>query len=325
MLAAPDHNIDVERVVAALSVAPGQRARELAAALQVDRRGLNQLLHSRIDLFEKDPVGHSWSIRTTSQVIDEERTPGPFGPAGTLIPPGQDLFTVPLTEPCRNVLATILDRDYSAVPVTNETGRVIGVATAESILEHFRTLSNGQLSLAKAIDVPIRNLLESPRFISPDTFIDLQIDWQDIQHVIVGTPDHPIGILTVSDVWQVLHRFADAFVLIHEIEVGIRRIIERTAERTGTSVGSLLAAMHIQERQVRPGSLKQLMFNQYFHLMYSQIGTPIFEPILGARDVFRLAFDEVNEIRNAVMHFRDHSVPEIALARLRRFRMTVRG
>ncbi len=325
MSIAPDQDIDVDAVVAALSVTPGQRAPDLAATLQVDRRSLNQLLHSRIDLFEKDPDGHSWSNRASTRVLDEDRTPGPFGPAVELIPRGQILLTVPSTDPCRRVLDIILDRDISAVPVTNESGRIIGVATAESILEHFRALSNGKLPLAKAIDAPIRHLLESPRFIAPDTFIDLQIDWQDIQHVIVGTPDQPIGILTLSDVWKVLHRFAEAFVLIHEIEVGLRRIIDRTAAGTGSSIASLLSAMHIQDGQARPQSLKALTFSQYIHLMYSQLGRPLFEPVLGSRDVLRPMFDEVNEIRNAVMHFHDHRVPEASLAKLRRFRITVRG
>ena len=325
MSQAPDCDIDIDKIVDALTTQPDQRARELAAALQLDRRSLNQLLHSRLDLFQKDEGSHTWSNRATTRVVDEDRTPGPFGPANTLIPPGQDLFTVPATESCRRVLETILDRDYSAVPVTNEADRVIGVATAESILAHFRTLSAQQLSLAKAMEAPIRGLLDTARFIAPDTFIDLQVDWQDIQHVVVGTPDQPVGILTLSDVWQVLHRFTEAFVLIHEIEVGLRKIIVRRANDTGTSLASLLSGMHIQEGQVRPQSLNDLTFGQYIYLMYPQAGRPLFEPILGSRDVFRPLFDQVTAIRNAVMHFRHHRVPEASLDTLRKFRITVRS
>ena len=317
--------IDPDRVGEFLSGNPGRSAREIAKAIEVDRRSLNQLLHSSLDRFTKDPTGFTWSNRVDQPGIDTERPPGPFGPAKSLIPPGQELHLVGLTEPCHDVLAAILDRDFSAIPVTDQSGRVVGVATAESILEHLRVLAGGNVSLEQVIGAPIRNALEPARFIAADTFIDLQVDWKDIQHVIVGTPNQPLGILTVSDVWQVLHRFTEAFVLIHEVEIGLRRIISRSIEATPTSVGDLLGAMRLQPGQNRPRCLEELTFNQYIHLMYSSVGRPHFEPVMGPRAVFRPTFDDVNAIRNDVMHFRDHAVEETSLATLRKYRMVVRG
>ncbi|MCP4835579.1 MAG: hypothetical protein GY895_12550, partial [Phycisphaera sp.] len=135
----------------------------------------------------------------------------------------------------------------------------------------------------------------------------------------------PLGILTIADVWAILHRFTEAFVLIHEIEVELRRLITRHAARRDTPVADLLAVMHVQDGMTRPSALEHLSFSQYLHVMYSPLGTPIFEPVMGSRSIFRASFDAVNWIRNDVMHFRDHAVPDASIKSLRAFRMTVRG
>lgn len=326
--AADNHRIppiDLQEIQDALADRPGLRARDLATILGVDRRRLNQRLHTHIDLFVKDSEDHTWSNRTANPGPVEHRPPGPFGPAAALLPDDQVLQVVSLTTPCREVFELILDRDYSAVPVVNSSGHVVGVATAESILEHLRSLSDKGIGLKKLVTAPIRNAMEEARFIEPETFVDLQVDWQDIQHVIVGTPSEPLGILTLSDVWQILHDFTAAFVLVHEIETGLRRMILRSIEGTSTSVDDLLAAMHVKDGQVRPHDIESLAFSQYLHLMYSNVGVIHFEPLLGDRSVFRPLFEEVTVIRNDVMHFRHHTVPPSHLQTLRKFRMIVRG
>jgi CBS domain-containing protein len=243
--------------------------------------------------------------------------------ASALIPPAQELRTASLTESCQSVLGLILDQDFSAVPVIDRSGRVAGMVTAESILEHLRGMAGQSIGVEKIINAPIRNAMGPARYIAPDTFVDLQVDWQDIQHVIPGTSRNPIGILTLSDVWKVLYDFTEAFVLVHGIEIGLRRLILRTIENTGISLETWLAEMHVKAGQVRPQRIGDLAFSQYLYLMYSNTSTSIFEPGLGSRTASRPAIDKVNMIRNEVMHFRHHTVPEAFLATLQKFRLVV--
>ena len=323
---APAHDeIDLEAVVALLERSPDLRAREIATALDLDRRSLNQVLHSRIDRFVKDAEDHTWRARTEATVDHLERPPGPFGPAAALIPANQQLAVVDQTTPCRTVQRLILDNDFSAIPVTDRDGVVIGVATLESLAEHLHRVDSTNTSLGDALESPIRHACERARYVGPETYIDRHVDWLDVQHVIVGTAREPLGILTIADVWAILHRFTEAFVLIHEIEVELRRLITRHAARRDTPVADLLAVMHVQDGMPRPSALEHLSFSQYLHVMYSPVGTPIFEPVMGSRSIFRASFDAVNRIRNDVMHFRDHAVPESSIKSLRAFRMTVRG
>lgn len=317
--------IKVDAVVAHLEQQPNLRARDIATALDVSRRALNQLLHSRIDRFVKDPEDHSWRVRDDSASEPLERSPGPFGPAAALIPSNQKLKIVPQTASCHHVQQLILENDFSAIPVENDDGALIGIATLESIAEHLQRVRHVNTSLANALDAPIRHACESVRYIGPETFIDLQVNWHDVQHVIVGTRHEPIGILTLADVWAVLHQFTEAFVLIHEIEIGLRFLITRHIASSETSIEQLLESMHIPEGANRPSNLEEMNFSQYIYLIYSSIATPVFEPLLGARAIFRASFESVNRIRNDVMHFRNRERLDESIDTLRSFRMTVRG
>ena len=322
---APSDDLDLDAVIELLERSPDLRAREIATAVGVDRRSLNQVLHSRIDLFVKDPEDHTWRLRIEDSFDSIERSPGPFGPAAALIPERQELAVVSQTATCRDVQRLILENDFSAIPITNDQGVVTGIATLESIAEHLHRVDSKNTSLGDALDSPVRHACERPRYVGPETYIDRHVDWLDVQHVIVGTAQAPLGILTIADVWTILHRFTEAFVLVHEIEVELRRLIGRHAAAANTPLADLFAAMHIQEGTTRPSSLEHLSFSQYIHVMYSPVGTPIFEPVMGSRSIFRAPFDAVNRIRNDVMHFRDHTVPDASIDSLRSFRMTVRG
>ncbi|MCP4834084.1 MAG: CBS domain-containing protein, partial [Phycisphaera sp.] len=194
---APAHDeIDLEAVVALLERSPDLRAREIATALDLDRRSLNQVLHSRIDRFVKDAEDHTWRARTEATVDHLERPPGPFGPAAALIPANQQLTVVDQTTPCRTVQRLILDNDFSAIPVTDRDGVVIGVATLESLAEHLHRVDSTNTSLGDALESPIRHACERARYVGPETYIDRHVDWLDVQHVIVGTAREPLGILT---------------------------------------------------------------------------------------------------------------------------------
>jgi CBS domain-containing protein len=321
----PQDDIDLEAVIGLLEKRADLRAREIATELGVERRSLNQVLHSRIDRFVKDPEDHTWRVRLEDSLDLLDRRPGPFGPAAALIPERQRLEVVDQTSTCRDVQRMILENDFSAIPVRNHDGEVIGIATLESIAEHLHRVDSKNTSLSDALDSPIRHACERPRYVGPESYIDRHVDWLDVQHVIVGTAREPLGILTIADVWAILHRFTEAFVLIHEIELELRRLIGRHAAATETPLGDLLAAMHVQDGITRPSAIERLSFSQYIHVMYSPVGTPIFEPVMGSRSIFRASFDAVNRIRNDVMHFRDHTVPDASIDTLRSFRMTVRG
>ena len=299
-------------------------ARKIAWHLKEDRPHVNRVLHASLDLFEKDENAR-WRLRQAAPATETiPRPQGPFGPAKDLLPEGQELHCAGSTDRCIDVLQTMLEFGFSAVPVRSN-GLVIGVATFESIHEHLINLANGTVQVSVALETPIQSALHAPEFIDADAYVDQTVDWQDIQYVIVGTATEPLGILTVSDVWRRLNSFSEAFVLIHEIETGIRTFIETVAIQERCELQEWLRNMQVPPGQSPPDSLLEMTFAQYLHLMTQGAVYPHFRGILGDKSAFALNFRNVNSIRNEVMHFRTGTHAVDSLKPLRQFRIAVAG
>ncbi len=306
---------------------PGQTARDLAEALGTTRREVNQVLHSRTDLFAQRANDFTWKLRDSepeSRHVSYDRPAGPFGPAVNLIPPSQKLCTIQVNETCQNAVRMMLDLDYSAIPVTGNDGFVIGVATLEATLCSMLSLG-GNPTVSQFLQNHVGSILEYARYIPAEAHIDVRVDWHDVQHVIIGTPGNPIGILTVADVWKRLHDFCTPFVLIHEIETGLRQLIRRVGLSDQTTIDRLITSMHVPPGQVRPNSLEEFKFSQYSILMSSTHATPLFSDVLGDLGMFRNRLNVIRKLRNDVMHFRDEAITPSNLELLRTFRRQIRA
>jgi hypothetical protein len=78
--------------------------------------------------------------------------------------------------------------------------------------------------------------MEPARFIDREVYIDTETDWGQIDYVLVGSDDNLIGILSLSDVFGRLNDFAEAFVILYEIEHEIRELIRDVADQPRGSV-----------------------------------------------------------------------------------------
>jgi len=146
--------------------------------------------------------------------------PGPFGPARALLPENQQLETALPSDPTALALERLIDSGFSQLPIVDISGHVHGVFTWQSFGRRMSEIFSLCIDLG---ELPVRDTdLEKPRFLDPDTYIDTEADWKEIDYVLVGNVDHLIGVLTISDIYGRLNDFAEAFVLISEIEHEIR-------------------------------------------------------------------------------------------------------
>jgi CBS domain-containing protein len=148
------------------------------------------------------------------------RRPGPFGPASALLPENQQVETVLVTDSAASALERLVDSRYSQLPAVDLHGHVHGVFTWESFGRRMSEIHTLGLDLA-TLHVWETDL-EKPRFIAPDTYIDTGADWKEVDYVLVGDADRMLGILTLTDIYGRLNDFAEAFVLLYEIEQEIR-------------------------------------------------------------------------------------------------------
>lgn len=292
---------DIAQVLLAM---PRIKASRIANELGVDRRDVIAAINSAPELFVRDE--DLWALAQQdpdSQVAKPTRRPGPFGPARDLIPKGQQLRFINANEPCHVALGIMANENYSTLPVRNAQGTVIGVFDHAAFAARVEGLRGTNLQLKELCDEPVETMMVDPVFLDPDKYIDTTVDWSNVEHIIVGTPDEPEGILTIADVWARLNDFAEAYVLLHEIEHDLRELIRTVA---ADKLDDWVCGVKVPPGTTQPKCLEDFNFKQYSLLICEkQTRWPCFKPVLlQNRKIFGLEFDKINDLRNAVMHFR---------------------
>lgn len=248
------------------------------------------------------------------------RRPGPFGPARALLPSGQEVLLVNEKSKAWDALEQMVDSGYSQLPVCDESDRVVGVFSYRSFSKRALDLKGNKLDPA---ELCVRDCMEEAIFISPDTYIDTDraTDWGAIDYVLVGAPEKVIGVLCVADVFGRLNDFAEAFVLLYEIELDLRDVIKRMLN--GDQLQALFEEF-TQPKSCPVQSLEDMTFSQYHEIICSRDRWEIFEPLFQTRRELALKdLMDINELRNVVFHFR-RQITTRDTDRLRRFHEKLR-
>lgn len=296
---------------------------------------------------------------TESNVVNKR--PGPFGPARILLPEDQQVETIRDTESTSAALERMADTGYSQLPVVNSSNKVIGVFSWQSFGKRMSEIYSLKIDISK---VAVKDTdLAKAQFIAPDKYIDTGTDWSEIDYVLVGDENSLLGVLSIADVLGRLNDFAEAFVLIYEIEHEVRdlitdvyqenelsRIFEglsnpespeasaaenlktllqgETPAITDKKIGKTIqyAADLLQRAsRVRPiTDLKDFTFAQYREVIFNRDNWQRFEAVFdSSRDMLNIDFEKINDLRNVVFHFR-RGITARDTDRLRRFREKIR-
>jgi hypothetical protein len=256
---------------------------------------------------------------TMNDCRSTRKRPGPFGPAWALLPKDQQPLLLDGATPAGGALERMVDNGFSQVPVSDKSGKIIGVFSWKSFGKRVADLHATTL---KPTDLPIREAMEPAKFIDPEVYIDTETDWSDLDYVLVGTAEKLVGILCIADVHGRLNDFAEAFVLLYEIEHEIRDLVRDVVDEAG--LAQLIAGMQLPPNSKAPKELEDFTFNQYKSLICTKGNWPQFEPVFDTlRELVNADFGEVNDVRNIVFHFRRAITPKDT-DRLRRFRDRLR-
>ena len=155
---------------------------------------------------------------------ESRRRPGPFGPARILLPEGQVVQTIRDTEPVASALERLTDSGYGQLPVLDANSRVVGVFSWKSFGRRLGEIHSLHVDFT-TLPV-IHTELDQPQFLDPDIYIDTETDWRETDYALVGTSARLLGVLTLTDIYGRLNDFAEAFVLLFEIELEIRDLIQ---------------------------------------------------------------------------------------------------
>jgi CBS domain-containing protein len=218
-----------------------------------------------------------------------------------LLSENHEPVTVREDTPAWDALERMMDTSFSQLPVIGEHGDVIGVFSYRSYAK--RTLDYRGKKV-DATELTVADCMEPAEFIPPDDYIDTNraTDWGQIDYILVGSHNDLRGVLTTSDVFGRLNDFAEAFVLLYEIELDMRDVFRLVLDQEDLKV----IYQELTPPKTRPiQAVEDFVFSQYVQVITDTKRWPAFELLFKtSRDAANVDLRKINELRNDVFHFR---------------------
>ena len=199
----------------------------------------------------------------------------------------------------------MLQYDFSQLPVMQGEREVKGRVTWKSVCS--RLAFGAEISR-------VGDCYEEARVVDANrTLFDVITTIVEYGYVLVRARDKKItGIVTASDLSMQFHSLTEPFLLLREIELHVRRILQRRLDAEDLSC---LSSTSIPTRV--PKQIADLSFGEYVKLVQNpQVCAKLKLPIDSA--VLTRLLDEVRIIRNDVMHFDPDPMTPDQLATLKR-------
>lgn len=187
------------------------------------------------------------------------------------------------------VITLMMTNDFSQIPVMNNR-TLKGVVTWKSIAEkmHFKKSYTDAQSLMDP---------DGPVVVEKDaTFFSVISILAEKSYALVKDKSGISGIITSSDLSRQYHLLAEPFLIVGEIEIGIRGLLELKLEKPDLQFGKFNAT----DDEIK--SVDEMTFGQYCILfekdeIWRKLGLSI------DKKEFVAMMHNVREIRNDVMHF----------------------
>jgi CBS domain-containing protein len=231
-------------------------------------------------------------------------TPG-FARVSQVVPDDQDLLAVPVGTKVGSALDLMRAHDYDQLPVVTAAQRVIGVFTYRSMAAGLPMLRNN------ALNATVEDHLEEMRFVRASQDLGEVLTFLEQGNaLLVGDEDRLLAIVTPADVSRFLWHRTRPFVLLQEIELGVRDLM-RSACEAGVLPGLIAGSVPMEPGRARTRLEDLTMAELFSVLLNGENYGRFFRLRFGSnRDLVRSTLDPVREIRNKVFHFRDEPSPE---------------
>jgi predicted transcriptional regulator len=240
-----------------------------------------------------------------AKVLSKERLEqlsATFHMVNRLLPAGQQVLSVAPDAAAREALAIMRHHGYSQLPVV-EGNAVLGIFSYRAFaLEAAATEDH------RVIDLPVEEFLEheAASFARlTDEFRSLIDVLDERDCVVVSGPDELIALVTPMDVLRYLYKIANAFVLIEEIELSLRAVIQTALDNRATFRMALENALREKYGEDLPEVLEELTFDDYIALIRDGRNWEHFQTVLGGtRERARTKLEPVRDLRNDIFHFK---------------------
>ena len=241
--------------------------------------------------------------------MDAIRDSDPFQKVGNLFPDEIEALSIAPQSLVREALRIMLERRYSQLPIV-ENEKVIGVFSFWSLARVMVTTPEVSVH-----DLPVEDVMEHLPSVTVQDSLHGVLSLLDRHEALLVASQHGLqAIATPMDVLKYFYGLARPFVLLGEIELSLRSVIQSCApgEQLGQCIERSIAQKYRADRRPVPSSLADMTFEDYRSIITSSDNWPLFEGTLGrSKELIKSKLEKIRNIRNGVFHFRkDISVME---------------
>ncbi|MEN9601858.1 MAG: hypothetical protein RIS56_1464 [Verrucomicrobiota bacterium] len=235
-----------------------------------------------------------------------------------VLPETQVLVKISPGDKVADALQTMRKHRYSQIPVVDGE-HVVGVFSYRSFSERVIRLN---LTASKVGELLVDDCYEKIHFAkASDEFATLFDQLDRDNAILIGEPDRLQGIVTPMDVLRYLYGIASPFVLLTEIELAVRALIQAAVNDLNlrACINASLGAKYTK----KAGSITliDMVFNDYIVLICHPDNWKHFQSSLGGtREVVEAKLDDIRQLRNIVFHFKRDLTWDDEYARLADYR-----
>jgi len=197
-----------------------------------------------------------------------------------VLPETQELVTFPSEMPVKEALEVMRKGNISQVPVI-EGDEVLGVFSYRSFAQGSRKLPANHKDI---LSLPVEEFIEDLKFAQITDELKSLLDEFDLKDaVLVGTPKRPQGIVTVVDALRYFYRVAAPYILIREIELGIRELIRASVSEGGLKdcIEKTLKEFYQEKKLPCPACLEDMTISDYVNILRFKGTWDKFAPAFG--------------------------------------------
>jgi len=229
-----------------------------------------------------------------------------FHRLNSVLPVNQKIVSVAPDMLAADALKKLKEYRFSQLPVV--VGReVLGIFSYRSFANAVVTLGQNAPKNQRfnALELQVDDCLEKPTFAR---VTDEFVEWFDFvdQHdaLLVGEPNRLQGIVTAMDILRYLYGVASPFVLIAEIELGLRALMQ-LAVNAETLAACATECLKDKYTDQLPTRLEDMTFNDYVQIIGDGRSWDHFQKFMGGnRARTRAKLEQLRDLRNIVFHFK---------------------
>jgi CBS domain-containing protein len=226
-----------------------------------------------------------------------------------------------------DALHTMIDKDFSYLPVIDDQGKLTGVISEQIIVRKYFHFGGDKL----LFNVRVQDCQLPAETLPPDADMLYALRLLETYGavIVVDQHHHPEGIVTDFDARLFFHQYSQGIMLCHDIEFSLRRHIEDVLPCDSDAMtAALLAAFGPNRDQRLAGrpsvEYQELTLWQHVQLITCGANWTSFEEALAPKDLFLKIMEPVRTARNQMAHFRGE-LSKIQLDALRQARFWLEG